>query len=522
MSFPPQTATKVATSSIVVAAVVAVAGLGLLGMAAGLLPGITKSGTADLSVSASAAVESVSAVGDLLTYTVTVKNVGTATAAASSMTDRIANGTLTFVSASSTAGTCTMASSTITCPMGSIAAGKTSVATIKTKLAVNTLACGQSGTIMSSVTADSASEVTELEEAKNNAATTSTVLAGPCVAVLPNLTVTNLTVASSNGLVTATLKNTGTADATGSVGIYLYVDGVKSMTYSSATLKDIAWMTHGNSSSLSTKTIDATTVKSVKLCVDALEAVAESDETDNCQELSLGSSSASAAGTTAGTDLTVKKSGSVSSVKNGDSVSYTILVSNVGTVDAASVGLTDVYTDPFTYASATGDKGFTCTSATKTVVCKGGLIGAGKTATITVKLTTGSTGLVCDTTKVVTDIATVDPLNKIVETNEDNNKATADTTLTNPCGGSSTTTTTNPDGSTTVKTTNPDGSSTTVTTYPNGTTTITTTKPDGSSTTTTTTPTVTTTTPTGTGTSGGTVGSGSTASGTSNVYVPNK
>ena len=438
-----------ATSSVVVAVVVAAAGLGLIGMAAGLLPGITQVGTPNLRASIKADKQSIQANGDFLTYIMTIANTGTVKTSEITALQHFAADTLSFVSAKTT-GTpggfsCSVetGASDISCSGGALKAGESASISLTMKLLKNANACGSSGSAMSLLTIDPKNVIAEQDET-DNAAKLSIAVPGICPAVssLPNLTVTNLAVASSNGLITATLGNTGAADVTVPVGVYLYVDGVKSMTYTSTTFADQNFLKAGGTSPSSMRTIDTNTVKGVKLCVDALEAVVESDETDNCQELTLGSSSANAAGTTAGTDLTVTKSGSVSSVKQGDLASYTILVSNVGTVDAANVGLTDVYTDPFAYASATGDKGFVCASATKTVVCKGGMIGAGKTATITVKLTTGTTGLACDTTKVVTDVATVDPLNNIVETNEDNNLATADTILTNPCSGSSVTTTT--------------------------------------------------------------------------------
>lgn len=446
-----QTGTKVATSSVVVAAVVAVAGLGLLGMAAGLLPGITQAGHPNLRASVKTDKQSIQIEGDVLTHVITIMNTGTVKTEQISALQHFASETLSVVSAK-TSGTiggfsCTIVPGTadVLCSGGSLKANETATISVVTKLLQNANACGTSGTAMSLLTLDPDNLIAESDE-KDNVVKGSTAVTGSCpVVTLPNLTVTNLAVASSNGLVTATLNNTGNADVTVPVSVYLYFDGEKSMTYTSTTFKDQSFLLAGGTSPSSTRTVTATT-KTVKLCVDDGNAVAESDETDNCQEVTVGSSSSNAAGVTAGTDLTVTKNSDVSSAKQGDAVSYTIDVSNVGTVDAASVGLTDVFTDPFVFASATGTKGFVCTVSSKTVICRGGMIGAGKTATITVKGTIGATGLACDTTKVITDTATVDPLNKIVETNEDNNKATAETTLTNPCGGSTTTVTTTTGG----------------------------------------------------------------------------
>ncbi len=482
MAFPSQTATKVSTSSIVVAIIVAATGFALLGMAAGLLPGVTQGGYSNLRASIKADKQSIQATGDFLTYVMTIANTGTVKTDDIVALQHFAADTLSFVSAKTTGGfTCSVATGAadIACTGGSLKAGESATLSIGMKLLQNANACGVTGSAMSLMTVDPKNVIAEKNET-DNAAKLSIAVPGTCPAVtaLPNLTVTNLAVASTNGLVTATLGNAGKADATGSVGIYLYVDGVKTMTYSSTTLKDVAWMTYGNTSSISTSTVDTATVTSVKMCVDALEAVTESDETDNCQEVTLGSSATGTTnaagttsstgtstqdGTTAGIDLTIKKTGSVPTAKQGEPVSYTILVSNVGTTAATSVGVTDVFTDPFVYASATGTNGFVCALSSYTVVCKGATIGAGSSATITVVGSIGATGLACDTTKTITDVATVDPLKKIAETNEDNNKSTAQTVLTNPCSGSSVTTTTSGGGTVT-------GGTTTTTTSGTGTT----------------------------------------------------
>jgi len=462
MTSPSKTATKVSTSSVAVAAVTAFAGLGLLGMAAGLLPGVSTGGYVNLRSSVVADKQSIEVEGDYLTLIATIANTGTTKATNVTALQRLAAGTLSFVSAKATSGiTCSASAATtsaVACTGGTIAPGASATITIVTKLAKNANTCGTTGTAATLFSVDPANAIEEKDE-KDNDAKLSTTVTGTCAAAaLPNLTAADIAVAT-NGLVTATLKNTGAADVSAPFNVFLYVNGTKSMTYSTSTLADVSFMKAGGSSSLSTKTVDLATTTSVKICNDALEAVAESDETDNCSELSLTTGTTEqgttgAAGTTTsastaseGIDLTVTKTSSVPSAKQGEPVAYTISVKNGGTVAATSVGVTDVFTDPFVYASATGTNGFACTLSSYTVVCKGATIGAGKTATITVMGSIGVTGLACDTTKTISDVATVDPLDKIVETNENNNKATAQTILTNPCGGSSTVTTTTGGGS---------------------------------------------------------------------------
>lgn len=452
-----RTATKISTSTIAVAAVTAVAGLGLLGMAAGLLPGITQADHPNLRVSIKTDTRSIQVENDILTYVTTIENTGTKTSTNITALQRFASDTLSFVSAKASSGiTCAASSGAVACTGGTIAPGATATITVVTKLAKNANACGTSGAAKTVFTVDPADAIAEKDET-DNAAELSTEVTGQCAAKLPNLTATDIAVAS-NGLVSATLKNTGAADVSTPFNIFLYVNGTKSMTYSTLTLADVSSMKAGGSSNLSTKTVDLATTTSVKICTDALEAVAESDETDNCVEKTM------TAAVAEGIDLTVKKSGSVPAAKLGEPVLYTIAVTNAGTVAATSVGVTDVFTDPFVYASATGTNGFVCALSSKTVVCKGGIIGAGSTATITVVGSIGPTGLACDTTKTISDVATVDPLKKITETNEDNNKATAETILTNPCSGSSVTTTTTGGGSVSsgTTTTTTSGTSTTL------------------------------------------------------------
>ena len=454
MSFPPQTATKVATSSVVAAAVVAVAGLGLLGMAAGLLPGISTGGYVNLKSSVVADKQSIEVEGDLLTYVMTIANTGTSKATNVTVLQRLAADKLSFVSAKATSGiTCSASaatSSSVACTGGTIAPGTSATITIVTKLAKNADKCGTTASASSIFSVDPANAIEEKDE-NDNVATLSMTVTGTCPAVvLPNLTATDIAVAA-NGLVSATLKNTGAMDVTAPFYVFVYVNGTRIMSYSTANLANVSFMKSGGSWVISPKVVDLATTTSVKICTDALGVIAESSETDNCSEKILatgttdqgttsGTGTTNSSKATEGIDLTVKKTALVPTARQGDVVTYVIAVSNIGTVAATSVVVTDVFTDPFAYISATGTNGFVCTLSSRTVTCKDGIISAGSSATITVMGSIGVTGLACDTTKMISDVATVDPLGKIVETNENNNVSTAQTILTNPCSGSSTST----------------------------------------------------------------------------------
>ncbi len=99
-----------------------------------------------------------------------------------------------------------------------------------------------------------------------------------------DLVVSDISLSSSN-MITATLENEGDADVTVPVAIYFYVDGELSWTYSSSTLADQDFLDEGESSTITPQGITSTTV--VKVCVDPLDVVSESDEDNNCREETL-------------------------------------------------------------------------------------------------------------------------------------------------------------------------------------------------------------------------------------------
>ena len=172
-----KTGTKVSASTIIVAAVVAVAGLGLFGIAAGLVP-LTK-GSANLTVQATTSVSSVENIDDLLIYTIIIKNTGSVSAKAFSVTDRYANSGLSLIAATSPTGTCSAVTNTITCAMKALAPSKTAIITVQTKVLNNIVPCGLEGSILSLITLDTTGAVTESNET-DNSITTTTVENGSC------------------------------------------------------------------------------------------------------------------------------------------------------------------------------------------------------------------------------------------------------------------------------------------------------------------------------------------------------
>ena len=123
-------------------------------------------GPVDLSVTKTASPEPVTA-GGTLTYTITVKNLGTGAASGVVVTDQLP-GTVGFVSSSSTQGTCT-GETTVTCQIGNMTDGQEVVVTI-------VVTAGNPGTITN--TAVVSSQSNDPASSNNSSTATSTVVSG--------------------------------------------------------------------------------------------------------------------------------------------------------------------------------------------------------------------------------------------------------------------------------------------------------------------------------------------------------
>ena len=134
-----------------------------------------------------------------------------------------------------------------------------------------------------------------------------------------------------------------------------------------------------------------TATKDIKLtneaCIDWLNTIVESDETNNCGK---------ALTTVGAPDLAVTKTALNNPVTPGQDEIYSINVINIGNIDATSVTITDTLVAGLTYVSAIGTNGFTCTGgATVTCTYTGGgavaLAKSGGSTTITLTAKVGAT-----------------------------------------------------------------------------------------------------------------------------------
>lgn len=129
-------------------------------------------------------------------------------------------------------------------------------------------------------------------------------------------------------------------------------------------------------------------------------------------------------------DLTIIKSSSPEQVRRvlnlASAVTYTVIVQNAGTAQADNVLMRDTLPPQTAVASVRTTRG-TCAyvSSERTVNCDIGSLAPGESATITIRVLASTTFA-----RSLVNTATIDPDNLIAESNEDNNSATATTTIT--------------------------------------------------------------------------------------------
>jgi uncharacterized repeat protein (TIGR01451 family) len=108
-------------------------------------------------------------------------------------------------------------------------------------------------------------------------------------------------------------------------------------------------------------------------------------------------------------DLSIAKSASAGPYVVGDTITFTITVSNAGPQAAANVVVTDTLPTQTSLVSATPSQG-SC-SGTTTIICNLGSLDAGNDATITLTVNLTAAGDVTNTANVASDTAEVDAAN---------------------------------------------------------------------------------------------------------------
>jgi uncharacterized repeat protein (TIGR01451 family) len=353
--------------------------------------------------------------GQNITYTLTVANAGPSDATGVVVTDALPAG-LTFVSATSTQGTATHNAGTVTGTLGTIANGGSATITI-----VATVGAGFTGTLSNTATVTSGGN--DINTANNSATQTTTVNREV------DLRVTKVDnpdpVVAGNSLVySITVFNDGPSDASGVTVTDVLPAGV---TFTSVAPSQGTAAHNGGTVTANLGNLPAGTSATVTLTVATLPTVRGTitntvSVTGNETDPNPANNSATA--TTAvntDVDLAITKTDNVDPVLPGQSLTYTITVTNSGVSTATGVTVTDVLPAGITFASGTATSG-TVTNAGQTVTGSLGSIAPGASVTMTLVGTVSSSA-----TGTLTNTATVVATEP--ETNTANNSATQTTAI---------------------------------------------------------------------------------------------
>nr|WP_257385966.1 ExeM/NucH family extracellular endonuclease [Tahibacter caeni] len=378
----------------------------------------TVTAAADLGVTNTAAPPSAVA-GQAITYTVTVANAGPSNAASVSLSNAIPTNT-TFASLASPAGwSCTTpavgATGTVNCTTASLAATSavfTLVVDVNpgaTAATISSTATVSSSTTDPNTGNESATATTPLTASADLGITSSapsSVAAGQTLSY--TITVTNAGPSNaSNATVAGAIPASTTfasVSVSGAGGWFCTTPPIGSTGNVSCLNADLG---PGSSTITLVVTVDpATTAATITGTVNVSSATADP---------APGNDSATATtNVTTAADLTVGNTASAASVINGQPITYTLVVNNLGPSAAASVSLTNAIPANTTFTALTSPAGWSCTTpavgATGTVSCSIASLPPG-TATFSLTVTVDASApvtVISDTATVTS--ATADPL----------------------------------------------------------------------------------------------------------------
>jgi uncharacterized repeat protein (TIGR01451 family) len=355
--------------------------------------------------------------GDTLTYTLTITNGGPSQATGVTLTDTLPT-EVTFGSVTASQGACNEAGGVVTCDLGDLAPGAVATATI-----VSDVDPAVQGTITN--TANVAGSEPDPDLANNTATKVTTV------SVQANLSVAKTNtpdpaIAGATLTYALTVTNSGPSQAT---WVTLTDTLPAEVTFGSATLGqgkgcneaggvvtcDLGDLASG---AVATATIvsdvdpaargtitNIANVAGTEIDPDPANNTATKDATVNAQA-----------------DLSVAKSDAPDPVLAGDTLTYTLTVTNNGPSQATGVTLTDTLPAEVTFGSATPGQGTGCSEAGGIVTCHLGDLapGAVATATIVSDVDPAARGTITNTANVAGSEPDPDPAN---------NTATKDATV---------------------------------------------------------------------------------------------
>ena len=362
-----------------------------------------QAGGADLTLAKSDSPDPV-AVGQDLTYTLTVGNTGPVSATNVTLTDTLPSG-VSFISASASQGTCS-GSTTVTCNLQNLAVNASATVTIRVRPTT-------SGTL-SNTAAVHANE-SDPDTANNTDTETTTVTAAANLALTKADAPDPVTVGQTLTY-TLTASNNGPSGATGVTVTDTLPSGVNFVSASASpgscsgtTTVTCAIGTLANGAS-GTVTIVVRPTAAGTLTNTASVSGTEPDPTP-------ANNSATATTTvTAAADLALTKADAPDPVQVRNPLTYTLTATNTGPSPATGVTVTDTLPSGVTFVSASPG----C-SGTTTVTCTLGTLANGASATVSITVTPTAAGTLTNTASVQSPVADPNPAN---------NAATATTTVT--------------------------------------------------------------------------------------------
>ncbi len=335
---------------------------------------------ADLAITKSGPVSVVA--GAPVSYTLTATNNGPSDAANLTVTDVLPAG-VTFVSASGAGWTCSNTGNTsVSCTLASLA-----TATAAPPITVVVTAPGQATSLTNS--ASVASTTFDPVPGNNTATVPTTVTASANLALSKSGPAS--VVAGSAVSYALAVSNLGPSDAANLTVTDVLPAGV---TFVSASGAGWACSNSGNVSVACTRLVLATGTAAPSITVVVTAPAQATTLTNNAfvssttADPNLANNTGTATTTvTASADLSITKSGPPTVLASG-SVSYTLVVSNLGPSDATNLTVTDLLPSGVTFVSASG-AGWTCTNTGNTSVsCTLPVLAAAATApTITLVVT---------------------------------------------------------------------------------------------------------------------------------------
>ena len=339
------------------------------------------------------------AVGDSVVYTITVSNIGNQLAEDVVMIDVFPGG-VTFVSAISSQGNCSEISNVVTCNLGTIENGAAVSVTIIGKTTVE-------GIITNTASVTSSTSDSNNNNNSTSEQTTVIILSQTADLSILKSGLSDTVTVGDNITYTITVTNNGSDEAEevvltdnlpGNVSFILttFTQG------NCSTANEVVTCNMGSISNgghavvtIVVKTILEGTITNI---ASVTSSTFDPDSNNNSASEQTTAIRLSMA------DLSITKNDTIDPVAVGDSINYTITVTNNGPETAKSVVMTDQLPGGVSFISASSSQG-SCVESNGEVTCNLGDIANGESATATIIVIANTDGQITNTASVTSPLA---------------------------------------------------------------------------------------------------------------------